>query len=102
MLLRIYSNHFLHNHTGKVVPRVFLHAENFIAFDQIHIYNIIGMMIFRLFSNSFRRLTRKNSPYLLYRPHIYTYNIIGMMVRSPIFRLFANSPRRLTRPCCHL
>ena len=29
MLLRVYSNRFLRNHTGKVVLRV-LHAENFL------------------------------------------------------------------------
>ena len=29
MLLRVYSNRFLRNHTGMVVPMYFLHAENF-------------------------------------------------------------------------
>ena len=29
MLLRVYSNRFLRNHTGKVVCVYFLHAENF-------------------------------------------------------------------------
>ena len=37
MLLRVYSNRFLRNHTGKVVPFVFPHAEIFLAFDQIQL-----------------------------------------------------------------
>ena len=37
MLLRVYSNCFLRNHTGKVVPRVFLSCWKLLAFDQIQL-----------------------------------------------------------------
>ena len=37
MLLRVYSNRFLHNHTGKVVPRVFPSCWKLLAFDQIQL-----------------------------------------------------------------
>ena len=37
MLLRVYSNRFLRNHTGKVVPRVFPSCWKLLAFDQIQL-----------------------------------------------------------------
>ena len=37
MLLHVYSNRFLRNHTGKVVPRVFPSGWNLLAFDQIQL-----------------------------------------------------------------
>ena len=35
MLLHVYSNRFLRNHTGKVVPRVFSSCWKLLAFDKI-------------------------------------------------------------------
>ena len=37
MLLHVYSNLFLRNHTGKVVPRVFPSCWKLLAFDQIQL-----------------------------------------------------------------
>ena len=37
MLLRFYSNRFLRNHTGMVVPRVFPSCWKLLAFDQIQL-----------------------------------------------------------------
>ena len=37
MLLRVYSNRFLRNDTGMVVPRVFPSCWKLLAFDQIQL-----------------------------------------------------------------
>ena len=52
MLLCVYSNRFLRNHTGKVVPRVFRSCWKLLAFDQIQL-DAYCAVVWRRFETTF-------------------------------------------------
>ena len=52
-LLRVYSNCFLLNHTGMVVPRVFHSCWKLLAFDQIQL-DAYRAMVWRQFQATFK------------------------------------------------
>ena len=53
MLLCVYSNHFLHNHTGKVVPCVFPSCWKLLAFNQIQL-DAYCAVVWRQFEPTFK------------------------------------------------
>ena len=53
MLLPVYSNRFLRNHTRKVVPRVFPSCWKLLAFDQIQL-DAYWAEVFRRFEATFK------------------------------------------------
>ena len=53
MLLRVYSNHFLCNHMGMVIPRVFPSCWKLFVFDQIQL-DAYCAVVWRLFEATFK------------------------------------------------
>ena len=78
MLLPVYSNRFLRNHTGMVVPRVFTSCWKFLAFDQIQL-DAYCAAVWRRFEATF-------NIYIYIYIHAHTHKYIYIYIYGYIYK----------------